>query len=185
MNTETTKSIKNAQGPEGAATTEPLPGTGAAGTGVPTPPSGPGEAETSGPGAAVLSPEEAEAATIITDMTTPRPDPDQVWSSNSPERESQEQERRPLRRSTLTWGLILLVLGGLLVAFGFGVHIDPAMTSIMLLASTGVLGGVGALSPPPRTRAGACGRAAARLGGSDRRDGPTPAAVRTASAQRW
>ena len=98
MNTETTKSIKNAQGPEGAATTEPLPGTGADGTGVPTPPSGPGEAETSGPGAAVLSPEEAEAATIITDMTTPRPDPDQVWSSNSPERESQEQERARLSR---------------------------------------------------------------------------------------
>lgn len=154
MNTETTKSIKNAQGPEGAATTEPLPGTGAAGTGVPTPPSGPGEAETSGPGAAVLSPEEAEAATIITDMTTPRPDPDQVWSSNSPERESQEQERRPLRRSTLTWGLILLVLGGLLVAFGFGVHIDPAMTSIMLLASTGVLLLVVALIPRPRKRSG-------------------------------
>ena len=86
-------------------------------------------------------------------MTTPRPDPDGVWTSSSLEREPEPQHKRgPVRRSTLTWGLILLALGGLLIAFGVGLRIDLVTTGIVLLAGTGVLVLVAALIPHSRKR---------------------------------
>ena len=86
-------------------------------------------------------------------MTTPRPDPDGVWTSSSLEREPESQHKRgPVRRSTLTWGLILLALGGLLIAFGVGLRIDLVTTGIVLLAGTGVLVLVAALIPHSRKR---------------------------------
>lgn len=80
-------------------------------------------------------------------------DPDAVWTASSLEHEPQSRDRRgPIRRSTLTWGLILVALGGLLVAFGAGLHIDLVTTGIVLLAGTGVLVLVAALLPHSRGR---------------------------------
>ena len=131
---------------------------------------------------ATMSPEEAEAAATITDMTTPNdpgePDkstessdrtkssdpgrkasahlgPDGVWTSSSLEREPESHhQRRPIRRTTLAWGMILAILGGLVVAFGAGLHVDLAATGIILLGSTGLLILLAALIPQsPRSSA--------------------------------
>ncbi|SHE24855.1 hypothetical protein [Actinomyces glycerinitolerans] len=45
---------------------------------------------------------------------------------------------RGVRASTLVWGLILLVLGGLLLAVAVGVKVDPVTALIVLLAGIGV-----------------------------------------------
>lgn len=80
-------------------------------------------------------------------------DPDSVWTASSLEHEPQPHHKRGhIRRSTLTWGLILAALGGLLVAFGAGLHIDLVTTGIVLLAGTGVLVLVAALLPHSRGR---------------------------------
>lgn len=80
-------------------------------------------------------------------------DPDSVWTASSLEREPQPHHKRgQIRRSTLTWGLILAALGGLLIAFGAGLHIDLVTTGIVLLAGTGVLVLVAALLPHSRDR---------------------------------
>ena len=80
-------------------------------------------------------------------------DPDSVWTASSLEREPQPHHKRgQIRRSTLTWGLILAALGGLLIAFGAGLHIDLVTTGIVLLAGTGVLVLVAALIPHSRKR---------------------------------
>ncbi|PZU31219.1 MAG: hypothetical protein DI576_11570 [Actinomyces sp.] len=80
-------------------------------------------------------------------------DPDSVWTASSLEHEPQPHHKRGhIRRSTLTWGLILAALGGLLVAFGAGLHIDLVTTGIVLLAGTGVLVLVVALLPHSRGR---------------------------------
>ena len=80
-------------------------------------------------------------------------DPDSVWTASSLEREPQPHHKRgQIRRSTLTWGLILAALGGLLIAFGAGLHIDLVTTGIVLLAGTGVLVLVAALLPHSRGR---------------------------------
>lgn len=80
-------------------------------------------------------------------------DPDSVWTASSLEHEPQPHHKRgQIRRSTLTWGLILAALGGLLVAFGAGLHIDLVTTGIVLLAGTGVLVLVAALLPHSRGR---------------------------------
>ena len=129
-----------------------------------------------------MSPEEAEAAATITDMTTPNdpgePDkstessdrtkssdpgrkasahlgPDGVWTCSSLEREpDSHHQRRPIRRTTLAWGMILAILGGLVVAFGAGLHVDLAATGIILLGSTGLLILLAALIPQsPRSSA--------------------------------
>ena len=146
-NTENTENAKNTENTEALPTdgithTEPLPTAGVTAT---------------------MSPEEAEAAATITDMTTPNdpgePDkstessdrtkssdpgrkasahlgPDGVWTSSSLEREPESHhQRRPIRRSTLAWGMILAILGGLVVAFGAGLHIDLAATGIILLGA--------------------------------------------------
>ena len=80
-------------------------------------------------------------------------DPDSVWTASSLEHEPQPHHKRGhIRRSTLTWGLILAALGGLLVAVGAGLHIDLVTTGIVLLAGTGVLVLVAALLPHSRGR---------------------------------
>ena len=80
-------------------------------------------------------------------------DPDSVWTASSLEHEPQPHHKRGhIRRSTLTWGLILAALGGLLIAFGAGLHIDLVTTGIVLLAGTGVLVLVAALLPHSRGR---------------------------------
>lgn len=80
-------------------------------------------------------------------------DPDSVWTASSLEHEPQPHHKRgQIRRSTLTWGLILAALGGLLIAFGAGLHIDLVTTGIVLLAGTGVLVLVAALLPHSRGR---------------------------------
>ncbi|QHO91529.1 hypothetical protein CWT12_09740 [Actinomyces sp. 432] len=43
-----------------------------------------------------------------------------------------------MRASTLVWGLVLLVLGGLLLAVSTGVRIDLVTAMIALLAGVGV-----------------------------------------------
>lgn len=58
--------------------------------------------------------------------------PDSVWTASSLEHEPQPHHKRgQIRRSTLTWGLILAALGGLLIAFGAGLHIDLVTTGIV------------------------------------------------------
>ena len=96
------------------------------------------------------SPDRAPAG--LTDRSPEAPsDPDAVWTAGSLGRGPQPHDkRRPIRRSTLTWGLILTALGGLLIAFGVGLHIDLVTTGIVLLAGTGVLVLVAALLPHPR-----------------------------------
>ena len=98
------------------------------------------------------SPDRAPAG--LTDRSPEAPsDPDAVWTAGSLGREPQPHDkRRPIRRSTLTWGLILTALGGLLIAFGVGLHIDLVTTGIVLLAGTGVLVLVAALIPHSRKR---------------------------------
>lgn len=73
-----------------------------------------------------------------------------VWTSSTMERGPEPHGRRPMRRTTLTWGLILLAVGGLLIAFGMGLHIDLATTGIVLLGTTGLLMLVAAFLPRPR-----------------------------------
>lgn len=75
---------------------------------------------------------------------------DAVWTSSTMEREPEPHGHRSMRRTTLTWGLILLVVGGLLIAFGMGLHIDLATTGIVLLGATGLLVLVAAFLPRPR-----------------------------------
>ena len=152
-NTENAKNTENTETlpTDGITHTEPLPTAGVTAT---------------------MSPEEAEAAATITDMTTPnepsepdksgkssdptkssdpgrkasaRPGPDGVWTSSSLEREP--HQRRPVRRTTLAWGMILAILGGLVGAFGAGLHIDLAATGIVLLGGTGLLILLAALIP--------------------------------------
>lgn len=98
------------------------------------------------------SPDRAPAG--LADRSPEAPsDPDAVWTAGSLGREPQPHDkRRPIRRSTLTWGLILTALGGLLIAFGVGLHIDLVTTGIVLLAGTGVLVLVAALLPHSRGR---------------------------------
>lgn len=63
---------------------------------------------------------------------------DAVWTSSSLEHEPHEPTARRVRTGTVTWGLILACLGGLLVAIGLGVRVDLVLTSIILLAGLGV-----------------------------------------------
>ncbi|PHP52624.1 hypothetical protein [Actinomyces ruminis] len=57
---------------------------------------------------------------------------------------------RGVRAGTLVWGLILLVLGGLLLAVAVGVQVDPVTAVIVLLAGIGVALLVTALLPHRR-----------------------------------
>lgn len=64
---------------------------------------------------------------------------DTVWTASGLESASQEPAgRRTVRTATVTWGLILAFLGGLLVAIGLGARIDLVVTGIILLAGLGV-----------------------------------------------
>lgn len=60
---------------------------------------------------------------------------DAVWTASSLEH---EPTARRVRTGTVTWGLILACLGGLLVALGLGARVDLVLTGIVLLAGLGV-----------------------------------------------
>lgn len=77
--------------------------------------------------------------------SAPRKDTDAQKNGLNPD--SAPQSPRGVRASTLVWGLILLVLGGLLLAVAAGVQVDLVTAVIVLLAGIGVALLITALLP--------------------------------------
>lgn len=76
-----------------------------------------------------------------------------VWSAKTVQRDASAPTRGRVRTSTLMWGLILLALGGLLIAVGLGARIDLVSAFIVIVGGLGFLLLILALVPK-RSRAG-------------------------------
>lgn len=114
----------------------------------------------------VMTPEATEALGLTDEMTRPLPalETDDVWhgpiapvGSSSPAGTGGAGEpaggastaRRGPNTSALMWGLVLLVVGGLLTAVALGLHIDPVTALIVLLVGLGAVLLIVALVPRP------------------------------------
>lgn len=76
-----------------------------------------------------------------------------VWSAKTVQRDASAPARGRVRTSTLMWGLVLLALGGLLIAIGLGARIDLVSAFIVIVGGLGFLLLILALVPK-RSRAG-------------------------------
>lgn len=77
---------------------------------------------------------------------------DRVWSASSLENEPTDDPRRGPRRGTVTWGVVLCLIAGLLAAVGLGLHVDIVALGIIVLAGAGIALLAMALVPSKRTQ---------------------------------
>ncbi|MDO4242428.1 MAG: hypothetical protein Q4C85_01450 [Actinomyces sp.] len=77
---------------------------------------------------------------------------DRVWSASSLEAEPPGAPSRRPRRGTVTWGLLLCLLAGLLAAISLGMRIDIVAVGIIVLAGAGIALLAMALLPGSRSR---------------------------------
>ncbi|VEG27375.1 hypothetical protein [Actinomyces howellii] len=103
-----------------------------------------------GPRAEGTDPEAGLADEIHRDR--PVASADRVWSASSLENEPTDDPRRGPRRGTVTWGVVLCLIAGLLAAVGLGLHVDIVALGIIVLAGAGIALLAMALVPSKRTQ---------------------------------